>query len=109
MSKLQRTRSRLVFWCLGSLSSFLISLSSFSADVPIEFDTRDTKLTKIVLLAGEPSSKPGQHEYFADCALMFDWLKQMPGVWPVLVRTWPTNEAIFDGGKSIVVLMDGGT
>jgi len=78
------------------------------ASVPHELDTRDSTLTKIVLLAGEPSSKPGQHEYFADCALMFDWLKQTPSVWPVLVRTWPTNEAIFNGAKSIVVLMDGG-
>ncbi|HEY0549659.1 MAG TPA: ThuA domain-containing protein [Verrucomicrobiae bacterium] len=76
--------------------------------VPLEVDTRDSKLTKIVLLAGEPSSKPGQHEYFADCALMMNWLKQTPGVWPVLARTWPTNEAILDGAKSIVVLMDGG-
>src|SRR5678816_4841912 len=74
--------------------------------VPLELDTKDSKLTKIVLLAGEPSSKPGQHEYLADCALMFDWLKQTPGVWPVLARTSPTNEAIFDGAKSIVVLMD---
>ncbi len=76
--------------------------------VPLEADTRDARLTKIVLLAGEPSSKPGQHEYFADCVLMMNWLKQMPGVWPVLARTWPTNEGILDGAKSIVVLMDGG-
>jgi hypothetical protein len=76
--------------------------------IPVEFDTRDSKLTKIILLAGEPSSKPGQHEYFADCALMFGWLKQTPGVWPVLARTWPTNESIFANAKCIVVLMDGG-
>ena len=84
----------------------------FGADavtsVPLELDTKSSKLTKIVILAGDPSGKPGQHEYFADCVLMFDWLKQTPGVWPVLVRTWPTNDAIFDGAKSIVVLMDGG-
>ena len=108
MSKIQRTRFRPGFWRLGILSSLVISHSSFSADLPLELDTKDTKLTKIVLLAGEPSSKPGQHEYFADCALMFNWLKQSPGVWPVLARTWPTNEAVFDGAKSIVVLMDGG-
>lgn len=81
---------------------------SGQASIPIERDTRDTKLAKIILLAGEPSSKPGQHEYFADCALIFGWLKQNPGVWPVLARTWPTNESIFDNAKCIVVLMDGG-
>ena len=108
MSKTRYTFSQLCHWCFGILSSLLISHSSFSAEPPLELDTQDTKLTKIVLLAGDPSGKPGQHEYFAGCALMFGWLKQTPGVWPVLARTWPTNEAIFDGAKSIVVLMDGG-
>lgn len=78
------------------------------APTPLEFDTLDPKLTKIVLLAGEPSSKPGQHEYFADSVLMMDWLKQAPGVWPILARSWPTNESIFDNAKCVVVLMDGG-
>ncbi len=78
------------------------------ASEPLELDTQDSELTKIVILAGEPSSKPGQHEYFADCLLMYGWLKLTPGVWPVLARTWPTNETIFDGAKSIVVLLDGG-
>ena len=90
------------------VAPFTLSGADGVASLPLELDAKDSTLTKIVLLAGEPSSKPGQHEYFADCALMFDWLKQTPGVWPVLVRTWPTNEAIFDGAKSIVVLMDGG-
>jgi len=91
-----------------AFAPFVRFAAAGDTSVPLELDTKDSKLTKIVLLAGEPSSKPGQHEYLADCALMFDWLKQTPGVWPLLARTWPTNEAIFDGAKSIVVLMDGG-
>ncbi|MBC8001102.1 MAG: ThuA domain-containing protein [Opitutaceae bacterium] len=98
------------FFALAALviAPFTLFGADGDASVPLELDTKDSKLTKIILLAGEPSGKPGQHEYFADCALMSDWLKQTPGVWPVLVRTWPTNEAIFDGAKSIVVLTDGG-
>ena len=94
----------------GTAVTVLVAGLSHAAEtpVPLELDTKDSRLTKIVLLAGEPSSKPGQHEYFADCALMFGWLRQTPGVWPVLARSWPTNESIFDGAKSIVVLMDGG-
>ena len=95
-------------WRLVPTTFGLLTVHAGFAAAPLELDTKDSKLTKIVILAGEPSSKPGQHEYFADCALMFDWLKQTPGVWPVLARTWPTNEAIFDGAKCIVALMDGG-
>lgn len=77
--------------------------------VPIEAESPDPKLAKIVLMAGEPSNKAGQHEYFAGCAMMMDWLKQTPGVWPVLVADgWPKNEAILDGAKAIVVYADGG-
>jgi len=77
--------------------------------VPREVDSPDPKLAKIVLIAGSVSNKPGQHEYFAGCALMMDWLKQTQGVWPVLVSEgWPKNEAILDGAKAIVVYADGG-
>lgn len=77
--------------------------------VPREVESPDPKLAKIVLIAGSVSNKPGQHEYFAGCALMMDWLKQTQGVWPVLVSEgWPKNEAILDGAKAIVVYADGG-
>jgi hypothetical protein len=76
---------------------------------PLEVDAPDAKLTKIVLLAGPTSHAGGQHEYFAGCARMADWLKQTPGVWPVLVGNgWPKNEAVLDGAKAIVVYMDAG-
>jgi hypothetical protein len=77
--------------------------------VPLEAESPDPKLAKIVLIAGSVSNKPGQHEYFAGCAMMMDWLKQTPGVWPVLVAEgWPKNEAILDGAKAVVVYADGG-
>jgi type 1 glutamine amidotransferase len=77
--------------------------------IPLEAASPDPKLAKVVLIAGEPSNKAGQHEYFAGCALMMNWLKETPGVWPVLVADgWPQNEAIFDDAKAIVVFADGG-
>ncbi len=77
--------------------------------VPLEVDAPDKGLSKIVIIAGVPSNKPGQHEYFAGCALMMQWLKQSPGVWPVLVAEgWPKNEAILDNAKAVLIFMDGG-
>ena len=77
--------------------------------IPLEAESPDPKLAKIVLIAGSVSNKAGQHEYFAGCAMMMDWLKQTQGVWPVLVAEgWPKNEAILDGAKTIVVYADGG-
>jgi hypothetical protein len=75
--------------------------------VPREVESPDPKLAKIVLIAGSASNSPGAHEYFAGCALIMDWLKQTPGVWPVLVADgWPKNEAILDGAKAVVVYED---
>src|SRR5437763_10497343 len=79
------------------------------SDVPLEVDSPDAKLTKIVLLAGSVSNKSGQHEYFAGCAMLMKWLKQTPGIWPVMAREgWPKNEKIFDGAKAVVYYGDGG-
>lgn len=77
--------------------------------VPREAATPDPKLAKIILLAGSVSNKPGQHEYFAGCALMMQWLRAQPGVWPVLVAEgWPQDEHILDGARAVVVYADGG-
>lgn len=77
--------------------------------IPLEKESPDPKLAKIVLIAGSVSNKAGQHEYFAGCAMMMDWLKQTPGVWPVMVADgWPKNEAVLDGAKAVVVYADGG-
>lgn len=76
--------------------------------VPLEVDAPRPGLTKIVLLAGGPSSKAMAHEYFAGCALLLDWLKQQPGVWPVLARGWPAHERVLAGAKCLVYFGDGG-
>ena len=44
-------------WCLAALSFGLLAGHAADAAPALELDTKDSKLTKIVILAGEPSSK----------------------------------------------------
>jgi hypothetical protein len=96
--------------CLAALSTFArAELTDEQKRVPLEVDTTDPKLAKIVLLAGSVSSKPGGHEYFAGCAILANALKQTTGVWPVMAAEgWPKNEHIFDNARAVVVYADGG-
>ena len=95
-----------------TLSSVLpagAELTEEQKKIALEADSPNSGLVKIVLLAGSTSNKAGQHEYFAGCALLAEWLRQTPGVWPVLVADgWPKNEEIFKGAKAVVVYADGG-
>jgi hypothetical protein len=102
--------SLLAFFFVASVPSVSFAeLTDQQKQIPLEADAPDKAMTKIVLIAGTPSNKPGQHEYFAGCALLMRWLKQTPGVWPVLcAEGWPKNEAVLDGAKALVVFMDGG-
>src|SRR5215213_6709873 len=69
--------------------------------VPLEVDSPDPKLAKIVLIAGRQSHGPGEHEFFAGTAILMKCLGQNPGVWPVMARDgWPKNEGIFKDAKS---------
>lgn len=79
------------------------------ASLPIEIEPSDPKAAKIVLLAGGFSKGGGEHEYFAGSVMLFNLLKQTPGVAPVLVAEgWPKNERVLEGAKSLVFYMDGG-
>ena len=51
---------------------------------------RAADTTKIVLIAGNPSHGPGDHEFNAGCKLLAKCLSQVPGVEPVVVTGgWP--------------------
>ncbi len=97
-----------------ALALFALAAPSFALtpeqqQVPLEAAPPDSKLAKIVLIAGSVSSKPGGHEYFAGCALLMKCLQQTPGVAAVMAAEgWPKNEAIFDGAKAVVIYADGG-
>ena len=85
------------------------AISYDQSTVPLEADSSDSSLAKVILLAGSPANKSGQHEYFAGCALLAQWLEQTPGVWPVMARNgWPTNESIFKGARTVVIYVEGG-
>jgi len=95
--------------CLLLSTGARAELTAEQQQVPLEVLPKDTSLAKIVLIAGSTSNKPGQHEYFAGCALMMDWLKAVPGVAPVVVAEgWPKNEAVLDGAKAVLLFLDGG-
>lgn len=82
--------------------------SKFPTAAQIEVLPTDSKLTKIVLIAGSNVYKPGEHEYVAGCAVLADLLKQTPGVAPVLALDWPKKPETLAGAKAVVMLFDGG-
>jgi len=96
--------------CLAALTTFArAELTDEQKRVPLEVDTTDSKLAKIVVIAGSVSSKPGGHEYFAGCTILVNALKQTPGVWPVMAAEgWPKDEHIFDNARAVVFYADGG-
>jgi len=99
---------RVILTLLEAVAPLAAAPSHDQSGVPLEIDAPRPGLTKIVLLAGGPSSKPMAHEYFAGCALLMDWLRAQPGVWPVMARGWPKNERVLEGARCIVYFGDGG-
>ncbi len=101
-----------VAFLLLSLASLAVAAEPDPFDqsgVPLEVEPTDPKLAKIVLVAGTPSHKPGEHEFFAGCVVLSKLLPQTSGVFPVVVRDgWPKNPKTFEGAKAVVFFMDGG-
>ena len=79
-----------------------------AAPFPIEEESPDPKLAKIVLVGGSMTFKPGEHEYLATCAALRHLLLQNPGVFPVVVKDWPTKPSTFAGAKAVLFLSNGG-
>src|SRR5947208_9204991 len=109
-------RSPLLFLALVVLAAVLPFVRAEEIDpydqskVPLEVQPTDPGLTKIVLVAGRQSHGPGDHEFFAGSAILMNLLKQTPGVFPVMARDgWPKNPKTFEGAKSVVFYMDGGS
>jgi hypothetical protein len=79
------------------------------SSVLLEKQPTDASLKKIVLVAGRQSHGPGDHEFFAGCAILMKMLQQTPGVVPVMARDgWPKNPKTFENAKAVVFYMDGG-
>ncbi|AMV26750.1 Trehalose utilization [Gemmata sp. SH-PL17] len=78
--------------------------------VPLEVEPpADFKGKRILIVAGQASHGPGDHEFFAGSAILVNLLKQTDGVFPIMARNgWPKNEKLFDTADCIVMYMDGG-
>lgn len=108
-------RYRLAWLVLPFVVVGLASLKAADVDpydqsgVPLEVQPDNPKANKIVLVAGRQSHGPGDHEFFAGCAVLMKLLKQTPGVYPVMARDgWPKDPRTFEGARSVVFYMDGG-
>ncbi|MBN9519099.1 ThuA domain-containing protein [bacterium] len=77
--------------------------------VPIEVEPpADFKGKRVLLVAGVPSHGPGDHEFFAGCAVLMNLLKQTPGVFPIMAKGgWPKNEKLIETADCLVFYMDG--
>jgi type 1 glutamine amidotransferase len=79
-------------------SLLLLAISLFAA-APV----------KIVLVAGQPSHGPGDHEFNAGVLLLEKMLKENKNIEPVVVKGgWPEDETVFEGAKAVFFYMDGG-
>jgi type 1 glutamine amidotransferase len=79
------------------------------SSVPLEKQPNDPALKKIVLVAGRASHGPGEHEFFAGCAILMKLLHQTPGVFPVMARDgWPKKPETLEHAAAVVFYMDGG-
>jgi len=84
----------------------LVSLSSVAAD------------RKLVLIAGQPSHGPGEHEHRAGCLLLQKCLAGTPGLLTVVIdQGWPTkpvdghtvdDNSALERADAIVIYADGG-
>jgi hypothetical protein len=75
----------------------LLSLTALGAD------------KKIVLIAGQPSHGPGEHEFRAGCLLLQKCLSGLPGLTvQVCDRGWPKEDSDLDGAAAVVLYADGG-
>jgi putative membrane-bound dehydrogenase-like protein len=63
---------------------------------------------RIVFLAGSRSHGPGEHEFNAGCRLLAKALNEQSGldVKAEVIQGWPSDPAVLDGAKAIVIYSD---
>jgi hypothetical protein len=114
LSRTFLTAAALVVAAGVGLSALVADVDPYDqSSVPLEkqpTSKADLGAAKIVLVAGRQSHGPGDHEFFAGCAVLMKLLQQTPHVFPVMARDgWPKDpEKTFEGAKSVVFFMDGG-
>lgn len=64
---------------------------------------------RILLIAGQQSHGPGDHEFRAGCLLLQKCLKTVAGVTvEVYTNGWPSSDSVFEGADAVVIYSDGG-
>lgn len=78
--------------------------------VPAHAEAATATKTKIVLVAGNPSHGPSEHEHRAGCMLLAKSLNESTSNIDAQVSWygWPKDESIFDGAAALVFYCDGG-
>ncbi|SOD99337.1 ThuA domain-containing protein [Spirosoma fluviale] len=80
----------------------LLSLSSLRAN------SQPSGQKRLVIIAGTPSHKAGEHEYNAGALLMKKWLANSPDMSvTVCLNGWPTDTTLLARADGIVLFMDG--
>ena len=90
-----------------------VAASSFPQGLPCgaaRATAAEPDVTRIVLIAGEPSHPSGQHEFNAGAILLARAMNEQSGL-PVHVDVvhngWPEDETILDGAAALVIYADG--
>ena len=64
---------------------------------------------QIVLIAGNPSHGPGEHEHRAGCLLLKSCLDKVSGISSTVYSNgWPKEASAFDGADAVIIYSDGG-
>ena len=88
------------------------------AGPPMKVQVKDVRLKrlplegkkKIVLVAGKPSHRPGEHEFPAGVHAIQNSLDQVPDVIAAdYYEGWPSDPTAFDNADSVLFYMDGGS
>lgn len=84
------------------------ALRAEDESIPLEVDSPDPKLAKIVLVAGEQAGNIA-HQYWAGTVMISKLLAQTPGLHIAIVRGgFPKNPDVFKNARAIVLFMEGG-
>ncbi|MEI6232482.1 MAG: ThuA domain-containing protein [Planctomycetota bacterium] len=101
-------KTRLYMASLVALIAVCSGVRAADDVIPLEVDSPDPKLAKIVLVAGEQSGNIA-HQYWAGTTAIYKLLQGTPGLHVSVVRGgWPKNPDLFNNAKAIVLFMEGG-
>ncbi len=90
---------------MKQLLLFLLGVGTFSLTANSQSQPRPKQL---VVIAGTPSHKAGEHEYNARALLLKKWLDSSPDMTvTVCLNGWPADTILLDRADGIVLFMDG--